>query len=310
MGDRRATVPTALMNPPGAWVVVRRFWAAKPAAATAIFLITLTTAWSFWPTLVDLYNAWLHDPQYSHGLLVPLFAGWLLWSRRERFPTRFAPAAVPGLALIVVGAAVRVFGGFMYVDWLEAVALVPTLLGLALVFGGWPVLKWAAPSVLFLIFMIPMPYRMTIWLGFPLQQLATTWSTYVLQTLGQPAVAEGTTIIVRDHTISIVKACSGLSMLVTFVTFSTAVCLVVQKPFSDKLLILLSAIPIALFANVIRIVATGMMYLHVNSQAANAVFHDAAGWVMMPLALAFLGAELWVLKRLFVDRRPSRPAFR
>jgi exosortase len=229
--------------------------------------------------------------------------------RRGRFPARAVPAPVPGLILLGLAAACRLFGGFMYVDWLEAVALVPWLLGLALSFGGWPTLKWAAPAVLFLIFMIPMPYRVTILLGFPLQQLATTWSTYVLQTLGQPAVAEGNTILVRDFQLSIVKACSGLSMLVTFFTFSTAVCLVVDKPFSDKLLVLLSAIPIALVANVIRIVVTGLMYLHVNNQAATAVFHDAAGWFMMPLALAFLWAELWVLRRLFVDLTP-RPAVR
>jgi exosortase len=163
--------------------------------------------------------------------------------------------------------------------------------------------------VLFLIFMIPVPYRTTIWLAFPLQQLATIASTYVLQTLGQPAIAEGNTILIRDFQLSIVQACSGLSMLVTFVTFSTAVCLVVKKPISDKLLILLSAIPIALVANVIRIVMTGFMFLHVNDKWAQAMLHDAAGWFMMPLALAFLGAELWVLNRLFVDRR-TRPVFR
>jgi exosortase len=309
MGDRRATVPTALMDPPGPWMLVRRFWARRPAAATAAILVSLATLWSYWPTFVQLYSSWVHDPQYSHGLLVPAFAVGLMWLRRERFPVKSTPAVLPGLLLIALGAACRLFGGFMYVEWCEAVALVPTSLGLALVFGGWPVLRWSAPAVLFLIFMIPIPYRMTIWLGFPLQQLATNCSTYVLQTLGLPAVAEGNTILIRDFQLSIVKACSGLSMLVTFITFSTAVCLVVDKPFSDKLLILLSAIPIALVANVLRIVATGLMFLHVSNQAASAVFHDAAGWIMMPLALAFLGAELWVLNHLFIETR-GRPAFR
>src|SRR5215207_3153399 len=246
MGDRRATVPTALLDPPGPWAVVRRYWAQRPAAAVAALLITAATAWSFWPTLAQLYGTWINDPQYSHGVLVPAFAAGLLWMRRDRFPAKSSPLVLPGLGLLALGAACRVFGAFMYVDWLEAVALLPTLLGLVLAFGGWPVARWAAPAILFLIFMIPMPYRMTIWLGFPLQQLATTASTYVLQTLGQPAVAQGTTILIRDFQLSIVKACSGLSMLVTFFTFSTAACLVVDKPFSDKLLILLSAVPIAL----------------------------------------------------------------
>jgi exosortase len=309
MGVRSAVLTPQLAAAPGAVLTLRGLWIKRRSAVLVGLVIGATTVWSFWPTLVQLYGAWLHDPQYSHGLLVPAFSVLLLWLRRGRFPSRPTPAPLPGLALLTIAAACRILGGFMYVDWLEAVALLPCLLGLALALGGWPTVRWAAAPVLFLIFMIPMPYRMTIWLGFPLQQLATTASTYFLQTLGQPAIAEGNTILIRDFQLSIVKACSGLSMLVTFITFSVAVCLVIRKPFSDKLLILASAIPIALVVNVIRIVITGLMFLHVSNQAAAAVFHDAAGWIMMPLALAFLGAELWVLKRLFVDRR-NRPAFR
>ncbi len=309
MGDRPAIVPSEPATEPSAWMAFRRAWTGHRLAVRVSCLIAAAMLWSFWPTLVELFGEWVHNPQYSHGLLVPAFSVVLLWVRRDRFPTRAMPAPAAGMALLVFGAACRVCGGFMYVDWLEAASLLPCLLGVILAFGGWPALRWSAAPVLFLIFMIPMPYRTTIWLGFPLQQLATTASTYVLQTLGQPAIAEGNTILIRDFQLSIVKACSGLSMLVTFVTFSTAVCLVIKKPISDKLLILLSAIPIALLANVIRIVVTGLMFLHVSNQAATAVFHDAAGWIMMPLALAFLGMELWVLKHLFVDRQ-VRPAFR
>jgi exosortase len=309
MGERRAIVVPEPANEPSAWLALRRFWAGHRTAMRLSCLIAAATVWSFWPTLALLYGEWVHNPQYSHGLLVPAFSGLLLWVRRDQFPSRAMPAPGAGIVLLAFGAACRVFAGFMYVDWLEAASLLPCVLGVILAFGGWATLRWSAAPVLFLIFMIPMPYRTTIWLGFPLQQLATTASTYVLQTLGQPAIAEGNTILIRDFQLSIVKACSGLSMLVTFFTFSTAVCLVVKKPISDKLLILLSAIPIALAANVIRIVVTGLMFLHVSNQAATAVFHDAAGWIMMPLALAFLGVELWVLKRLFVDQRP-RPTFR
>jgi exosortase len=171
------------------------------------------------------------------------------------------------------------------------------------------VLRWATPAVLFLAFMIPLPYRLQITLGEPLQRLATLASTYVLQTFGQPALAEGNTILIRDFRLGIVEACSGLRMLVTFITFSTAVCLVVRKPFTDKLCILLSAIPIALVVNVTRIVVTGVMYLHVSSHTATVFFHDLAGWFMMPMALVLLWAELWVLRRLIVEL-PTRPAVR
>jgi exosortase len=309
MGVSRAVIPPELAVTPSAFSGLRRVWDNRRPEVVAALLIGAAMLWSFWPTLAHLFGEWMRDPQYSHGPLVPLFSGVLLWLRRDRFPAHVVPAALSGLGLLAFGGACRIFAGFMYIDWLESASLLPCLLGLILAFGGWAVLRWMLAPVLFLIFMIPMPYRTTIWLGFPLQQLATTVSTYALQTLGQPAIAEGNTILIRDFQLSIVKACSGLSMMVTFITFAVAVCLVVKKPFPDKLLILLSAIPIALAANVIRIVITGLMFLHVSDHAAAAVFHDAAGWIMMPLALMFLGAELWVLKRLFVDVQP-RSAFR
>jgi exosortase len=272
--------------------------------AIAALLIAAVSVGSFWPTLGKLVHAWLNDAQYSHGLLVPLFSAGLLWARRDQFPAVVRTAPVAGFGLLVVASMVRILGGAIYFEWLEQITLLPFIAGLLLIFGGMPVLKWALAPLLFLVYMVPLPYRVEIQLGFPLQRLATEASTYVLQTLGQPAIAEGTAILIRDFKLSIVKACSGLSMMMTFFTFSTAVCLVVKKPFSDKLLILLSAIPIALLTNIIRIVLTGLMHLHVSSESANAFFHDLAGWFMMPMALAFLWAELWLLRRLFVDIRP------
>jgi exosortase len=309
MGVRRAVIPTEFAAAPSALLAARRLWGSRRPSIVVASLVAAATIWSFWPTLAHLYGAWIHDPQYSHGLLVPAFSAFLLWTRRGSLPKNAEPVPLAGIILLTFGAACRIFGGFMHEDWPEAIALLPCLLGLILTFGGWPALRWAAAPVLFLAFMIPMPWRYTIWLAFPLQQVATIASTYVLQTLGQPALAEGNIIQIRDYQLSIVKACSGLSMLVTFVTFAVGVCMVVKKPFSDKLLILLSSIPIAIAANVIRIVVTGLFFLHVDNQKAMTFFHDAAGWFMMPLALAFLAVELWILKHLFVDIQP-RAAFR
>jgi exosortase/archaeosortase family protein len=76
-----------------------------------------------------------------------------------------------------------------------------------------------------------------------------------------------------------------------------------------RALILGSAIPIALTANIVRIVVTAILHETVGSGIANLVFHDLAGWFMMPLALVLLGLELWVLKHVLVERgggaRPS-----
>jgi exosortase len=306
MGDR-----PAVAAPPerGSADFRHRLFGGDESRAPVALCVLAATAYAFWPTLARLYSKWIADPQYSHGLLVPLFAAGLLWTKRDRFPASARPAPLPGLALLALAVAGRVLGGVIYFEWLEAFSLLPFLAGLLLIFGGYSVVKWAGPAVAFLFFMIPMPYRVEIQLGAPLQRAATIASTYVLQTLGQPALADGNTILIKEFKLGIVEACSGLRMLVTFVTFSTAVCMVVQKPASDKLLILLSAIPIALVVNITRIVVTGWMYLHVDGQTAHLFFHDLAGWFMMPMALGLLWVELWVLRHLFTDL-PGRAAAR
>jgi exosortase len=287
----------------------QRLWVGRERQATVALLVAAASAYAFWPTLAGLYSKWVNDPQYSHGLLVAPFAIGLLWAKRERFPADVRPAPLVGLILLAVAVAGHVLGGVIYFQWLEAFSLLPFLAALVLTFGGFRVLLWALPAIAFLLFMIPMPYTLEIQLGAPLQTLATIASTYVLQTLGQPALAEGNTILIKDFKLGIVEACSGLRMLVTFITFSTAVCMVVRKPLSDKLLILLSAIPIALMVNITRIVITGLMYLYVNGQTAHVFFHDLAGWFMMPMALGLLWVELWVLRHLFIET-PPRVAIR
>lgn len=279
----------------------------RPTAAVVVAALAALTGWAFWPTLVSFVHVWSTDDGYSHGFLVPAFAAFVLWLRRDRFPEKLTPRPVIGLIVIALALTVRAIAGLRFNRWPEEIMLVPYLLGLALCFGGGPLLRWSAPAVMFLAFMVPLPYRLEVSLGAPLQQLATLCSTFLLQTFGQPAIAEGNTILLREQRLEVVQACSGLKMLVTFVTFSTAVCLLVQRPLSDKLVILASAVPIALVVNVARITATGLMLLYVSGESARVLLHDAAGWVMMPAALALLGLELWVLNRLIVES-PARRA--
>jgi exosortase/archaeosortase family protein len=121
-----------------------------------------------------------------------------------------------------------------------------------------------------------------------------------LQTLGLPALAEGNTILLGDVRIGIVEACSGLSMLVVFIALATAAALLLRRPLWEKLLLVGSALPIALLANVARITVTALLHEMVGDEEADAFFHDWAGWFMMPLAVALILAELrlgtWLLQ--------------
>src|SRR5205814_3292853 len=107
--------------------------------------------------------------------------------------------------------------------------------------------------------------------------------------------------------MGIVEACSGLRMLVVFVATSTAVAVLIRRSLLQRTLIVLSAVPIALFCNIVRITATGILHETVGHELANFVFHDVAGWLMAPAALALLGIELLVFRHLFLVAHDTGP---
>jgi exosortase len=274
-------------------------------------MLGVLLVWAYWPTLLEIAQRWARDPQYSHGYLVPIFAVCLLWFRRPAadFSAIVDSRAIAlGIALLALGLGLHLFGSRFYHDWFAALSLLPTLAGLCLGLGGWSMLRWAWPSIAFLVFMLPLPYRLEIALAGPLQHLATVASTYVLQTLGLPAVAEGNVIIMKQMRIGVVEACGGLGMLVTFFALATGLALVIRRPLLDKLVVIVSAVPVALIANIGRIVVTALLAENVSKEAASNFFHDLAGWFMVPFALALLWLVLWLFSKLFVANSDA-PAY-
>ena len=279
-----------------------RTTAAAGAALAALIV------WAYWPALGAMADKWWTDPQYSHGYLVPLFAVGLAVWRRKDLDRANCRTDWRGLILVAVGALAYVAGGYLYLDSLAGLALIPTLLGVVLLVGGPAALRWAWPMVAFLVFMVPLPFSVEHALGRPLQGVATRGSTWVLQTLGLPAVSEGHTILLEHGRIAVVEACSGLSMLLTFAAMTTGMAMVISRPLLDRAVIVLSTIPLAVAVNIARISGNGVGIEFWDAKTAHEWFHDRGGMLMMPLAFGLLGLELWVLGRLLVPAKaPARP---
>ena len=253
-----------------------------------------------------MVGKWSHDPQYSHAYLVPVFATVLLWLRRRELSAAGGGPCRWGLLLLLPGAALRFVGMYGYIEWLEAISLLPVLGGAVLLLYGRSAFRWSWPAIGFLFFMVPLPYRIETGLARPLQRIATVAATYALQTLGRPALSEGNVILVNQARIGVVEACNGLGMLLVFFALTTGLIILVRRSLLDKLLLLLSTAPIAVLVNVLRITLTGVLYETAGSRWADLVFHDLAGWLMMPMALGLLCLELHILSRLVVEAVPVR----
>lgn len=264
------------------------------AALVAVF------AWSFWPVLVELVHAWQSEADYSHGFLVVPASCYFLWARRASLPTLGSGFAWGGAALLLASVALRLCGAVFYVDAIEAWSLPFWVAGCVWLLCGRRVLVWSWPGLVFLAFMIPLPFRAEHLLSYPLQRSATKLSCWMLQTLGQPAITEGNIVVINDVQLNVAEACSGLRIFVSILALAFAYIVLVQRPWWVKLALALAVLPVSLIVNASRIALTGLANLYLPGAAAHAIAHDATGWLMLPLAALLLAAVLWYAGRLIV----------
>lgn len=247
------------------------------------------------------------NPKYSHGWLVPIFTVILLWMRHEPFGPVTAAARWAGVGLLSAGLGLRLGATYFPNHVPEMISFVPAVAGVFLLVGGWSTLRWAGPAVAFLIFMFPLPGFLDARLLAPLQKIATMASTYALQTIGIASYSEGNRIVIGDVQLGVVEACSGLRMLTIFVALAVAITLVTDRPIWERVVIVLSAVPIALAVNITRITVTGILHLTASPELADMVFHDLAGWFMMPMALGLLYVEFQILSHLLIEEGTAGP---
>jgi exosortase len=271
-----------------------------PLAALGVLVL-----WAYLPMLTVFADKWIHDPQYSHGLLVPIFSGFLLRRAWKSSPVTLEPAPLLGFALLGATFLMRFVAGTLLFHPLDAASLLLVFVSVSLIVGGRPLLKRTGAAIGFLVFMIPLPYDMERNVGQPLKVAATVSSTYLLQTLGQPAVRDGNVILMDEVRLGVVDACSGLKMMVTFAAFSVGAVLLMQRSRFEKLMVMLGIVPIAIASNVIRITVTGLTYAVFTNKGLVDFLHDAYGYLMMLIGLGLLAAELWALKKLVVANEPS-----
>ncbi|TWT56249.1 Transmembrane exosortase [Allorhodopirellula solitaria] len=248
--------------------------------------------YAFWPTLVWAESTWRNEPDYSHGYLVPLLALLLLANRSESFPGVRERPSYGGVWLILLAVVMRFAGRLLYMDFFDGYAILPLVAGIVWVMLGPAAMRWSLPAIGFLFFMIPLPYQAETLLSWKLQGIATGLSTAILRVLGQPAVSEGHVIWIADQRLMVEEACSGLRIFIGVAALACFWAASIQRSWWDRLVLLASVIPLAIFVNAMRIVAVGLLYQWFGSEDKRALIHDWTGYLMIPVAFGLL----WLLK--------------
>lgn len=298
MATRRSAMSAASATsvPRSFWTALLQWWAAVP------LLLLLALLASYWPTLVPLYGDWQSDDNYSVGQLVPLAAMYMLWHDRKRLAKCRPAPCWWGLAVILLAQVARGLGAALLYESLERYSLVLTLAGVILLVGGREVFRQTAWVLLFLFLMVPLPGRLHNAIAGPLQSAATGLAVGALEIMGISVLREGHTMLLNDSVpVAVAEACSGLRMLTAFVVVASVMAYVVRRPRWQRVVMVLSSIPVAIFCNQVRLVTTALLFLTLGSEVGRRFFHDFAGLTMMPLAVLILVGELFVMSRLVVE---------
>lgn len=297
--------------------IPRNLWKPLTLAAALAFV--------YYNVLANLGYNWWSDENYSHGLLIPLIIGFILWTERERFArVRSSPSLFWG-ALMVVFALFSLWVGTAGAElYTQRMSFVLMLVGVIVYFWGFPLLRLLLVPLGLLLLAIPIPAIIFNKVAFPLQLFASRCAVWVMRLFDIPVLRQGNVIELmprgaRDtKKLEVVEACSGIRSLMTLLTLAVVFAYFTHPRQDDdgtnsgggllrriksygfwrSIILIASAIPIAILTNALRVSGTGVLAHYYGTQVADGFFHSFSGWVIYIVAFLLLFAVGWLLDRL------------
>jgi exosortase len=281
----------------------RRFWIGSLA-------VTVTLAIGiFTPILYYMVLHWRSVPDYSHGFLVGPLAIYFAWERRAKLRRAPIEPSWWGTLPLALGALALTVGRLGVELMAMRTAFVLTLIGLVLLLLGPPMFRILRFPLLFLFLMVPLPQSLVNVIAFPLQLIAADLAVGWLHWISIPALREGNIIHLASTPLFVAEACSGLRSLMALGTLAVVFAYFFRKSTLERIVIVLSAIPIAILVNAFRVALTGFLTHKLGEHAAQGVIHQTEGLFTFGLAFALLLVEAALLQVLFRRfRKTQQPA--
>jgi len=255
-----------------------------------------------WGNIEKLVDDWRTLPAYSHGFLVPFVVIFLVYLDRERLRNVPVEPSRWGVAGVLGGAIFLVLGTLSGLDFLRQISILFLAGGLVAGFWGMRMLSALRFPLLYLLFMIPLPYILYNAIAFPLQMMAAKGASGILNGIDIPVFREGNIIHLPHISLGVVQACSGIQSLVSLLAISVLLMKILGLRGWTGAFFALSAVPVAVLANMFRIAATGVLGSFVNPALAEGFFHEFSGWVVFLFAFLVLMVEVRLIRRF--ERSP------
>lgn len=253
---------------------------------------------AYWSVIAGLVQTWSTDDNYSHGFFIVPIAAYFAWQQRERFLAAPQRPSAAGLVVVAVSLLLLVAGTLGAEFFISRLSLLGTIAGALLFMAGWPRLRVLILPLAFLLLMIPLPALIFNQIAFPLQLAASHVGESAITSLDIPIVREGNVLILARATLEVAEACSGIRSLVSLFTLG-----IVFGYFADsrpwvRAVIALSAIPVAIAANGLRVASAGIAAHNFGRAGVEGLFHEFSGMVLFAVAFLMMFALQRMLKHL------------
>ena len=254
--------------------------------------------------IVKLVRDWATDDNYSHGFLIVPIALFLAWERRDKVLSLPLRPSFLGLVGVLGSVAVLAAGTLGVELFLTRVSMIGVLASSIVFLFGWAHLRTLVFPVAFLILMVPLPAIIFNQITFPLQLLASQAGEFGLASLHIPVLREGNIIVLARTKLEVVEACSGIRSLVSLLTLGIVYAYFIDKRATVRWAIALSAVPVAIISNAMRITGTGVAAHYYGPEAAEGFFHSFSGWAVFVVAfVAMLGVKQLVVQAANISSR-------
>jgi exosortase D (VPLPA-CTERM-specific) len=294
--------PGSIPNPGTIW----RFSFSLVALAVVVVLVSLLP---FWDGLADMWNAWVNYPEYSHSLLIPPIAAFLIWQQKDRLELVPFAGSWWGVVLVACGGVMLMLGQLGTIFVLIQYAYLVTLFGLALAFTGSKAFRLIAAPLFVLFFMIPLPSFFFTNLSSKLQLLSSQLGVATIRLFGISVYLEGNVIDLGGYKLQVAEACDGLRYLFPLLTLGFLMAYFYKGAMWKRVFLFLSSIPITVFMNSFRIGTIGVMVEHWGIGMAEGFLHDFQGWIVFMASAALMLGEIMVLNRIGHENGTWRQLF-
>ncbi len=264
-----------------------------------IFLFALIMAFvAYFGGLSDLVTRWNKQEEYGHGYFIPLITLWFLWARKDALINSIGASSWVGPAIVAIATIGLLLGELSAIFVLIQFGFLLTVIGLVLSYGGKSLLKVSWLPIAFLLFAIPLPYFVGAQLSWRLQILSSELGVNILRLLGNSVYLEGNVIDLGIYKLQVVEACSGLRYLYPLLSISFLIAYMYKGSLLQRVVVFLSAIPITVVMNSIRIAMVGILVNHWGNSMAEGFLHYFEGWIIFMICLFILVAEVLLMEKI------------